>query len=608
MKRYDTSYVKDRPSRRPLKIFSSDPMLGRAEGNWVTIDIPNEELSPGPSGTRLQVVDYDSVHDSVYEPVNLDAPAILMKGGLDPTESDPRFHQQMVYAVAAKVLENFERALGRRLSLTRRSRPLRLFPHAFRGANACYDDHMHAVLFGYFDASRSDPGPNLPGQTVFTCLSHDIIAHEMTHALVHRLRPFFQEATNPDVLAFHEGFSDVVALFQHFSYPDLLRQAIQRQRTNLRDNKLLVGLAHQFGYASGSGRALRSAIDVQDKTRYATSFEAHDRGAVMVGAIFDAFFRTYQRRIDNLIRIATSGTGNLPDADLHPDLVNRVAVEAAGTSQSILNMCIRAFDYLPPVDVTFGDYLRALVTADRDLTPDDQHRQRAAVIEAFRLRGVFPERVRSLAEESVLMEEAAVSARLPQEALQTLAIAAQFVGRPINIDTSQFEHFASQYQISSERLEEADEGLTDVAKSVNKFADDNRRALLLHSTLKIRVAGFHPVLRVSPDGQPLVEIVVQLVQTDDSRRQELGGLPLRGGTTLVVRADGRIRYLIAKPLPEDRGDTGVNEAGQERLSRARAYVAELDRRDPRMVSAADSYLAERMKLRSQLQAVHLGWA
>jgi hypothetical protein len=608
VKRSDSAYAKDNPTRRPLKIFSSDPMLGRADGNWVTIDVPNEELTPGPAGSRLQVVDYDGVHDCVYEPVNLNAPAILMKGGLDPTESDPRFHQQMVYAVAAKVLENFERALGRRLSLTRRGRPLRLFPHAFRSANACYDDQMHAVLFGYFVASSTDPGPNLPGQTVFTCLSHDIIAHEMTHALVHRLRPFFQEATNPDVLAFHEGFSDIVALFQHFSYPDLLRQAIQRQRTNLKDNALLVGLAQQFGYARGSGRALRSAIDVQDKTRYANSFEAHDRGAVLVGAIFDAFFRTYQRRIADLIRIATSGTGNLPEGDLHPDLVSRVAAEASGASQSMLNMCIRAFDYLPPVDVTFGDYLRALVTADRDLVPDDQHRQRAAVIEAFRLRGVFPERVSSLAEESVLIPEANVPARLPQEALRTLALAAQFVGRPINIDTSQFEYVASQYQISSERLEEADEGLSDVAKTVHKFADDNRQALLLHPTLRIRVSGFHPVLRVAPDGQPLIEIVVQLVQTDDSRKEELGGLPFRGGTTLIVQADGRIRYLIAKPLPEGDAGPATDEAGARRLTRTREYVAELDRRDPRMATAEDSYLADRMKMRSRLQAIHLGWA
>ena len=36
-------------------------------------------------------------------------------------------------------------------------------------------------------------------------------------------------------------------------------------------------------------------------------------------------------------------------------------------------MCLRAFEYLPPVDVTFGDYLRALVTADRDLYREDRY-------------------------------------------------------------------------------------------------------------------------------------------------------------------------------------------------------------------------------------------
>ena len=34
-------------------------------------------------------------------------------------------------------------------------------------------------------------------------------------------------------------------------------------------------------------------------------------------------------------------------------------------------MCIRALDYCPPVDITFGEYLRALITADFDLVPDD---------------------------------------------------------------------------------------------------------------------------------------------------------------------------------------------------------------------------------------------
>ena len=32
-------------------------------------------------------------------------------------------------------------------------------------------------------------------------------------------------------------------------------------------------------------------------------------------------------------------------------------------------MCIRALDYCPPVDITFGEYLRAIITADLDSLP-----------------------------------------------------------------------------------------------------------------------------------------------------------------------------------------------------------------------------------------------
>jgi hypothetical protein len=60
---------------------------------------------------------------------------------------------------------------------------------------------------------------------VFTCLSHDIIAHETTHALLDGVHPRFNEPVNEDVLAFHEAFADIVALFQHFSYPGVLRES-----------------------------------------------------------------------------------------------------------------------------------------------------------------------------------------------------------------------------------------------------------------------------------------------------------------------------------------------------------------------------------------------
>ena len=224
----------------------------------------------------------------------------------------------------------------------------------------------------------------------------------------------FREPSNADVLAFHEAFADLVAMFQHFSLPEVLRHQVAATRGDLESQNRLGELAQQFGQATGKRGALRSALGGinpmtgqwerarPDPDAYRLLKEPHARGGLLVAAVFDAFLTIYKAAVADLLRIASDGTGVLPAGHLHPDLVNRLADEAARSAGHVLNMCIRALDYCPPVDLTFGDYLRAVVTADYEFDPVDEAHRRVAFVEAFRRHGIVPEEIRTLSVDGLL--------------------------------------------------------------------------------------------------------------------------------------------------------------------------------------------------------------
>jgi len=100
------------PERRRLRTFAFDPMSTRLTGRYLVVDVPFEAgLQPGPCGSLVQVIDFDATREQWYQPVDLNDIAILAQDGLRPMESDPRTHQQIVYAVAMSVIERFERFL-----------------------------------------------------------------------------------------------------------------------------------------------------------------------------------------------------------------------------------------------------------------------------------------------------------------------------------------------------------------------------------------------------------------------------------------------------------------------------------------------------------------
>ena len=568
----------DEPTERPLKAYAFDPSHGRNLGNYMTINVRHEPLTPGPVGKYLAVIDYDASNDRYYQPVDLDDPAVLVRNGLDPSESDPRFHQQMVYAVASETIRRFEFALGRRVKWgfrggarndPNRSR-LRIFPHAMQEANAYYSRDLQGLVFGYFPASDLDAGANLPGQTVFTCLSHDIIAHETTHALIDGQRRFFMEPTGPDTPAFHEGFADVVALFQHFSCKEALLEMIQKTggliyRLNvgpevtpgeegpqiapeLTTSNPLVQLARQFGEAMGMRAALRQALGTKpDSKDLQNLFEPHDRGAILVAAVFDAFFSVYIRRTRDLMRIAKSGGAQLAPDDLHPDLANRLADEATKIAGQFSNICIRALDYCPPIDILFGDFLRAMITADFDMVPNDRYEYRNALIEAFRLRGIHPERVVSYSEESLRWSP-------PEELKGVPAPVCQ------GLDFDVFSMPTPQQDKKNAIL-------------LSQFGSKNAKALGLTPNVPVQAHSFRPVHRVAPDGRLRVEIVAELMQKMevrlDPKDKKSEEFTFRGGTTVVLTREGEVRYAIQKSL-------GADNERNERLMRQRDYYVEMD--------------------------------
>ncbi|MGH6784780.1 MAG: hypothetical protein ACREBP_09190, partial [Sphingomicrobium sp.] len=173
---------------------------------WEANPLNDNLLLPGPVGEYVEIVDIDPPSGCAYDPVDLNDPFLLAQDGLAPSEGNPQFHQQMVYAVAMRTVETFEAALGRTALWAAKRRKnewtdrrtgrkttdydehyiqrLRIYPHALRQANAFYSPDKVALLFGYFPELRPGGDGDALGGMVFTCLSHDIIAHETTHALL----------------------------------------------------------------------------------------------------------------------------------------------------------------------------------------------------------------------------------------------------------------------------------------------------------------------------------------------------------------------------------------------------------------------------------------
>jgi hypothetical protein len=514
-----------------MTIIAQDPSVRNPKGGilrtWV--DIPDEELGSGPRGYRVHVVDYDSSQQVLYHPFELG-------DHVDPFEiatdsqllNDPSFHAQNVYAIIMHLLFRFEFAMGRRISWGFGFHQLHVSPHAFADANAYYSEDAQGLFFGYF--------PGESGEIVFTCLSHDVVAHEATHALLDGLRNSYTLPSHPDQAGFHEGFADIVALLSVFGLPDVVRTLLPKIKSdhnyiekeeleakNLYKNVLL-GLAEQFGKEASrySSDCLRRAVErppSKDALPSLAFEESHIRGEILSAAVLRSFVKVWTKRLKSW----------LPTED-KAVLINRVVEDACNAADHLLTMCIRALDYCPVVDVTFDDFLSALLTADFEVLPDDgKYKYREVLIEQFGLWGIAP--------------ASGNENQLQAGKVQGLGL----WEKPPQSDKLNYEW------IHRESLEKD-------TNEVFRFLWENRKALKIFENAYTWVTSVRPCIRIAPDGFVLKETVCEYRQSLDLPAGQLSsvckgikkpaGMPddtevrLNGGGVLIFDDFGRLKYHI----------------------------------------------------------------
>jgi hypothetical protein len=503
------------PQTALLTVIAQDPSI-RQEGAILTeqVAVPAEVTTPGPRGARFHVVDYDAARGTLVPPTELAFPDAF-EGVSNEVLLGEAFRAQNVYAIAARTLATFESALGRRLNWAFRGHQLFLVPRAFPELNAYYSPEDGAILFGYLPVEEGE---------LQTCLSHDVIAHETTHAILDGLRPRYAEPALPDQPAFHEALGDIVALLSVFSMEKVVarllgeadpegRIAPERVTPPALRASALFALADELGRTDGGhrGSGLRRSIDLDPTDwRQRTEFrEPHRRGEILVGAVMATLLRMWSERLTALI----SERG----ADR-----TRVAEEGAKAAGHLLRMVVRGIDYMPPVELEFEDVVDSILKADEIVAPDDdRHNYRGALGESFATfdisRPAPPERIVDLQDER-------------QPAYERMNFAA----------------------------------LRASPDEMNRFIWENAEVFDINRDVRLRVESVSPAVRVGPDGLIVGEVVASYLQSLELTASEMGErgaelpqglrpetkLEVWGGGVLIFDQFGRAKLHQTKPLED----------------------------------------------------------
>ena len=328
----------------------------------MTTKLEEEFFLDGPVTRRVAVLDFDPVTGELHPGARFIPPARGRKLGrydlADPCEIySNEFNQVSVLAAVLETMAMFEEedALGRPLTWAFEAPQLLVVPRAGEWANAFYERESHSLQF-FFITPAEEGKP-----TVYASLSRDIVAHETAHAILDGIVPTLYNSITPQSLALHEAIADLTALLISFRSPTLRESVLARTKGRLDDSTAFSAVATEFARArdpESKADYLRNlwnqkTLDPEGGSNFVRRDEPHALSEVLTGALYSVFVRGY-------------GSVREQKSDWSTGRTLFVAGER------LKRMTLRALDYLPPGEVSFAGYGRALLAADQASHPLDQ--------------------------------------------------------------------------------------------------------------------------------------------------------------------------------------------------------------------------------------------
>lgn len=354
---------------KPMGMFLQDPSLPELHDDFDFAE--TEDFLEGSGSSRF------CVRDASLDPFAPIIPTLAWESDdlsfarfeKENLTDDPQFHQVNVFAVCTRTLRMVEQELGSAVDW-QGGGPLIIRPHAFDEANAFYTrgepgDARPSLNFG---VARSD----YRRAPAWMCLSHDVVSHELGHAVLDNIRPDLFESAHPDSGALHESFGDLTALFAALQYEPVVRRLFQDSGGDLRKTNVLSRMGEEFGLAlkGGGFPYLRSALDGPHYGDDAPT-EVHERSVIWTGAMYELMVRLVEART--------------PEAHPGYDTFVTMVIEAARWTRGML---YRALHYTPPTTVTLPQLARLIWEADARVFPGDSE-FRDIAREVFTERGLW---------------------------------------------------------------------------------------------------------------------------------------------------------------------------------------------------------------------------